>query len=241
MYRIVTLVFVALLLLCCTQVHKPDMPITYVYIYDYSKDKDDDKPVDSILVYRDLSFEKSLELYKNSDTLTKQADQYLYLSIFELQKERFAVIADSAAMTFYKYMPNGKFKKEHRIESSIGYRVFIEKKDLNADGYNDVLFTLVSGGSHGDDNLLLFYNPKTHGLVYHEEPWLMNVSFDGATVTSNTKFLDTAYRVKGFDFLLLQQTEYLQGYDDDKKVVSRYNEKGKVISRDTLKAEPVEW
>ena len=240
MYRIVTLVFVASLILSCTQVYKPAAPLTYLYVYDHS-DNDSYTLTDSVMVYSDLPFERSLELYKDSDTLTKQVDQYLYLSIFELQKEKFAVIADSATTNFYKYLPGGTYKKEYTMPMSLGAKAFLTKKDLNADGYSDVLFTLPSGGFYGEDNLLLFYNPKTHGLVYHDKPSIVNITFDGDTVTSNTKFLDTTWLIKGFDFLLLQQTEYLQGNDDDKKVVSRYNQKGIVVSRDTVKAEPAEW
>ena len=129
MLRIFTLMAVALLMLCCMHGHKTNAPITYLYVYDHSEN-DSYLLTDSLVVYRDLPFERSLELYKDSDTLAKQADQYLYLSIFELQKERFAVIADSATTNFYRYLPNGTYKKEYTIPVALGSRALLTKKTL---------------------------------------------------------------------------------------------------------------
>jgi len=231
------LLLLSLMLLLSCQTGKAEMAeekhkLCYLYIYNNSAEA---KLTDSLMLYLDLPFERSLELYEHSDTITKHVVQTVYFSTFELQKERFAVISDSAATTFYRQIPDGHFKKEYAIEMPLGWNVSLEKKDLNADGYNDALFTMVSGGSHGDDNLLLFYNPLTCSLIYHEQPEITNIEFCGNKVISNSGFLSTVYQIKGYDLLLQQQTEYLQDDNDGKKIVSSYSY-GRLISTDTLQA-----
>lgn len=210
--------------------------LQYPYIYGH---KDDTlfKPEDSLKLYLDLPFESSLKLYSDTDTLNKTVDGLVHIGIFKVENHKFAVITDTAATSFYKY-ERGNYKKLFSANASLAFMIPPMKyKDYNNDGHTDVLYSVPSGGFYGDDDFLLFYDPKTKSLVYNKETPLINVSFKGNTVTRNTKFLEDTFLIKGFDLLLIENVEYLQGDDDNKKVVSKFAETGKLISVDTLVVE----
>ena len=218
-------------------VKSPDLQ--YLYIYNFSEDTIV-KPIDSLKLYRDFSIEKSLELYTDTDTLNKTVDRLVHIGVFKVEGQKFAVITDTAATSFYKY-EKGNYKKLFKAEASIAFMIPpMQYKDYNKDGYMDVLYSVPSGGSYGDDDFLLFYDSKTKSLIYSEKAWLRNVSFKGETVARNTKFLAETFLIKGFSLLLIENVEYLQGDDDNKKVVSKFSETGRLISVDTLVVEEEE-
>jgi hypothetical protein len=204
--------------------------IEYPYIYN----DDWTKPIDSIKLYAGVPFEKSLELYKDSDTLTKSVDFLIYLKLFKIKGQKFAVLADSAYTSCYKFMPSGQIKKEFTIAVELGTKAITKIRDLNGDGYNDVVYTMRSGGFYGDDNCLFFFDPKKKTLIYNEKPDLRNIEISGDTVSSYTKFHSERYVIRGFDLHLIESTEYLQGENDGKKVMRYYDAKASEIKRDTL-------
>lgn len=207
--------------------------LQYLYIYD-RKDDTLYKPVDSLKLYLDTPLESSLKLYTDTDTLNKTIEGLVHIGVFKVEGQKFAVITDTAATSFYKY-DKGNYKKLFKAEASIAFMIPpMQYKDYNNDGYTDVLYSVPSGGFYGDDDFLLFYEPKTKSLIINEDTWLRNVSFKENTVIRNTKFLEETFLIKGFDLLLIESVEYLQGDDDNKKVVSAFSELGKLMSRDTL-------
>lgn len=207
-----------------------DKNISYYYIYNDNWDK----AADSIKLYNDLPFEKSLELYTDTDSLTQQVQSFIYLKIFKTDNQKFAIMADSAFTHLYKFMPDGHYKKQISIVQQLGMEAKTAIKDLNHDGYKDVIYTMVSGGSYGDDNSLLFYDPKQKTFTYNEEPLLRNIEIAGDTVNSYTKFLYCKYIIKGYKLELIEDTEFLQQENDNKKVTRHYSSKGKEVSRDTI-------
>jgi len=193
-----------------------------------------DKPIDSLMLYKNLPLEKSLELYTDVDTLNKTVDMMVHIGIFKVEKQKFAVVIDSASTTFFKF-EKGSYKKIFSAAASLAFSVTpIQYKDFNNDGYTDILYSVPSGGSYGDDNFLLFYNPETKNLLYKEEPELRNAEVKGNTISTSGLFWRKTYTIKGYSLLLQQETEYLQSNNDDKKVVYTFNDLGKQISRDTL-------
>jgi hypothetical protein len=232
MVRAFPLSLICCIFLSCARVtHKPaGNDVVYLYI----PDEDYTRVADSITLYRNRPFEKSLELYRDTDSLTQFLESNIYLSIFKLENEKFAVLADSAYTSFYKFMPDGHYQKLYHSPVNLGMRALTEKKDLNTDGYKDIVFTMVSGGSYGDDNLLLFYDPKNQTLVYHEEPELRNIEIRHRRVYSYTKFLNRVYRIEGTSLKTEQKTEYLQQDNYGKMVVTQFDEKGRQQSSDTL-------
>lgn len=229
------LFFISCILFSCSKHTRKN--ITYLYINDYTSTENN--PVDSLMVYKDEPFEKSLELYKETDSVTKFVYPVIYLSIFKLEKEKFAILADSVSTSFFKFMPNGEYKKEHTIEIPISMNVITQQKDINKDGYKDILLTMSSGGSHGDDIFLLFYDPKNHNLKHQKEIELRNTKLQDNTIISSTRFLNQTYEIKGYTLSLKEEVHYLQDENDNKKVITKFDQ-GKIISRDTLILEGAE-
>lgn len=179
-------------------------------------------------------------MYTDADTLNKTVEGLVHVGVFKVEGQKFAVITDTASTSFYKY-EKGAYKKLFKAEASLAFMIPPMKyKDYNNDGYTDVLYSVPSGGFYGDDNFLLFFKPKTKSLTYNKNIGLRNVSFKGQTVTNNTKFLEETFLIKGFGLTLMENVEYLQGDDDNKKVVSKFSEAGKLISIDTLAVEKEE-
>lgn len=230
-HLLLVLVFSSLIAFSCRQWSGTSgYKIEYPYIYD----NEWTTPVDSIKLYAGVPFEKSLELYKDSDTLTKAVDFLIYLKLFKIRDQKFAILADSATTSCYKFMPSGQIKKEFSIAVELGTKAITEIKDLNGDGYNDAVYTMHSGGFYGEDNCFFFYDPKKKTLVYNENPDLRNVEINGDTVSSYTKFHSEKYAIRGFDLSLTESVEYLQQENENKKVIRSYDAKGKQISCDTL-------
>lgn len=214
--------------------HKKAVNSAYKIEYPYIYDDEWTTPVDSIKLYAGVPFEKSLKLYKDSDTLTKAIEGFVYLKLFKIRDQKFAILADSSSTSCYKFMPSGQIKKEFSIGVGLGTKAITEIRDLNGDGYNDVVYTMRSGGFYGDDNCLFFYDPKKKTLVYNENPDLRNIEINSDTVSSYTKFHDEKYVIRGFDLRLIESTEYLQQENEGKKVMRHYDAKANEIKRDTL-------
>lgn len=227
--------FILCVLLSCSKHTTND--ITYLYINDYAFSENN--PRDSLMVYKDAPFEKSLELYKETDSVTKFVYPLIYMSIFKLEKQKFAILADSVSTSFFKFMPNGEYKKEHIIEIPIGMNVVTQQKDINKDGYKDILLTVSSGGSYGDDVFLLFYDPKNHNLIHQKGIELRNTKLQDNTIISSTRFLNQTYEIKGYSLSLKEEVHYLQNENDNKKVITKFD-RGKITSRDTLIIEGAE-
>jgi len=211
--------------------------ISYIYTDHDSKGN----ALDSLKVYsNDSLFEKSLELYKETDSLDKTVSMLVHIAIFKVEGQKFAVITDTTGTAFFQFEKN-RYNKIFSAAPAIAFMIDPMKfKDYNADGYIDVFYSVSSGGSHGADDFLLFYDPQKRTLVYNEEPALQNIEIKGNKVTSGVKFVWTTYAIKGNKLVLAKTLEYLQGNDDDKKVVTKYNESGIVVSVDTLDVEPLE-
>ena len=164
MFRcIIVLLTLVCLVSCLKNRHAAVTPkIGYVYILQ-------DTIIDSVMVYKNLPFERSLELYKDTDSITKFASpEYMpsvYLSVFQVEKQKFAVIADSVATTFYKFSPSRGYRRLCSVEAPVGIKITLQRKDLNNDGYIDVFYTIDSGGIYGDDSVILFYDPESKSLA----------------------------------------------------------------------------
>lgn len=214
--------------------HKQAVTSAYKIEYPYIYDDEWTRPIDSIQLYAGVPFEKSLELYKDSDTLTKSVYDLVYLRLFKIRGQKFAILADSAYTSCYKFMPSGQIQKQFSIAVSLGFKATTEIKDLNGDGYKDVFYTIQTGGIFGHYHYIFFFDPKKKTLIYNGKPDLSNVEIKGDTVSSYTKFHDEKYVIRGFDLRLIESTEYLQGENDDKKVMRYYDAKENEVKRDTL-------
>jgi hypothetical protein len=188
MFRFIIVLLTSFCLISCLKnraaAAKPD--IGYMYILE------ENTITDSILIYKDLPFERSLALYKDTDSITKFASpEYIpsiYLSVFQVERQRFAVLSDSVATTFYKFSPSGTYSRLCSLEASVGIKVTLQKMDLNSDGYKDVFFTMDTGGMYGDDNVILFYDPKSKSLACNSVGLLQNAEVKGNRVETGGGF-----------------------------------------------------
>ena len=193
------------------------------------------------MLYKDLPIEKSLDLYADTDTLSKTVEGLVHIAVFKVEGQKFAVITDTAATTFYKYYKH-HYKQIAADKAAMAFMIKpMQYKDFNADGYTDVWYSVPSGGFYGDDDFILFYDPKTQSLIYNKEPQLRNIKVNGNTIVSGNKFWWNTYTIRDTAFLLRETLIYLQGNDDDKKVLSKYSETGALLNSDTLYVDENDW
>jgi len=82
--------------------------LTYMYIYNNENDSSKSLPTDSLCLYNDSTYEQSLNLYKNTDSICKSIDGILFFSVFKLNNEKFAIIVDSASTKVFKFSSASK-------------------------------------------------------------------------------------------------------------------------------------
>lgn len=212
--------------------------LSYWYIYSNGNHKE---PSDSLGWY-DSNYEKSLALYNNVDNLSKTVHNIgLHLSIFKLENQKFALVADNSEVGIYKFIEE-KYQKIHSIKYLVGFsEIHIKKIDINNDSYKDAFVEITSGGSYGTFSLFLFYNSTTKSLEYDDETELRNAELNikKQEVFCSYKIISKLYKIEKFSFRVREETEYLMFNSgkkelEDKKEVTKYDKEGKIISIDTV-------
>jgi len=228
-----------LFLFACSQVRQtPDAPeVEYINIW-----HSEDGPIsDSVAIYKNRPFEDALALYRDADTVRKFASpEYIpaiYLEVFKIDGQKFAVLSDTASTAFYRFMPSGEIKRIMKVEVVLGIKATLHRSDLDGNGYGDVRLTMESGGSYGDDNLILFYDPGLRTLVYNDNQWLQNTTVNRATIVSHSRFLAQTFKAKNGSLRLVESEEFLQQENYGKRLIRKFTEEGMLISTDTLAAE----
>jgi len=210
--------------------------ISYLYIYEHLSDI----PSDSLLVHN-TNLEKSLEFYTDTESIEKQAQGLVYLSIFKLNNEKFSIIIDTLAVKVFEFK-NKKFNKVIEIKAGIGMpKVKTERVDFNADGFEDVIIEIPSGGLFGSSDFFIFFNPQTRKLIYDDKIEFRNYKLDigNQFVTSFEGLVNKKYAIKNYTFILrekavdLGMTTNLKELEN-KSEISIYDLKGRFIKRDTI-------
>lgn len=217
---------------CKSPIKEPDLSKC---CYIYTDHDANNKPLDSLKVLCGKGFKESLHLYANTDTLNKSVSMLVHMAVFELNKIKFAVITDTSATTFYKFS-KGRYIKICGDDYAMAFQsAEIKYRDFNNDNYKDILYTIPSGGSHGDDNMLLLFDPVTKCLVYNDEYALCNASINpDNTITSNSRFQRSTYKVRGNKIIVTEKKDFLQGNDAGKVLVNLYGEEGNITKTDTI-------
>ncbi|WP_338769584.1 hypothetical protein WAF17_10155 [Bernardetia sp. ABR2-2B] len=212
--------------------------LIYWYIYSNGDNKE---PSDSLGWYRS-DYEKSLALYNDVDNLSKTVHNIgLHVSIFKLENEKFALLADNSKIGIYKFTEN-KYQKIHSVTYLVGFSsINLNKIDINSDNYKDAFVEISSGGSYGNGYLFLFYNPVTKSLEYDNETELRNVKLNikKQEVFCSYKVISKLYKIEKFSFRVIEEAEYLKFNSDkqeleNKKEITKYDKEGKIISIDTV-------
>lgn len=216
---------------CSKQTITAGKPLTYIYIYDDINDK----PTDSLEAYANGSWEESLELYKDIDSLSKTITMTVYIGIFKLNKQRFAVITDTSGTAFYKYNGN-HYKPIFKDVPKMAFTTpIIKHADYNNDGYTDVFYSVPSGGSYGSDDYLLFFDPNRKTLTHHDEPELRNTEIKGSIVRCGSNMWAKEYVIEEGKLRLQSEEEIIQS--DSVRILKRaitYDKEGNIIKNDTL-------
>jgi hypothetical protein len=214
--------------------------IIELYIYNYESDNELNMPIDSISVYSS-SYEKSLELYKEIDSLEKQVWGHVYFSIFKLKEKKFSVIIDSTTVKVFKFS-NNNYKKIESFDCDIGvYGIKLQKIDINTDGFKDVLIEIPSGGFFGSSYICMFYNPDSKSLVFDKRTELRDIELDlnKKQITSYSSMQSEKYYIDKYTFKLFEKRIDLGKTTDieeleNKVEISRYDSNGNLIRKDTL-------
>lgn len=237
--KIYVFIFVTFCLFSCStkseKLQDNEKP-SFLYIYDFEKQ---DGPVDSLAVF-DSSYEKSLDYYKSFDTLNKKVDGSVSISIFNLNKQKFAYIADTSTIRIYKWN-SSKFEQIIKIPQELGMNVQRNFIDFNSDGYKDVIIELVSGGSYGSDYICLFYESSKKTFIYDFKNPQRNIELDiqNKKITSTSRIVNNVFEIGKNNFVLKEQIVdllFTTGNEkfDNKIEVTKYSNLGKVISIDTI-------
>lgn len=237
--KIYVFIFVTFCLFSCSTKSKKfqnEEKPSFLYIYDFEKQ---DGPVDSLAVF-DSGYEKSLDYYKSFDTLNKKVDGSVSISIFNLNKQKFAYIADTSTIRIYKWN-NSKFEQIINIPQELGMNVQRNFIDFNTDGYKDVIIELVSGGSYGVEYICLFYEPMNKTLLYDFKNELRNIELDipNKKITSSSRIVNNVFEIGKNNFVLKEQIIdllFTTGNEkfENKIEVTKYSNLGKVTSIDTI-------
>ncbi|MGX7666710.1 XAC2610-related protein [Flavobacterium pedocola] len=214
--------------------------ILQLYIYNRESDDESNLPDDSLKIYSS-SFEKSLELYEEIDSLEKQVYDQVYFSIFQLNREKFSIIIDSSTVKAFKFT-NKHYKKIQSIDCNLGVNgIKLQKTDINTDGYKDILIEVPSGGFYGSAYFCLFYDPDTKSLVYDKKTELRNIepSLKNRHITSHSSMQSHTYSIDKYKFKLIEKRIDLGKTTgimelENKVEVSRFDANGKLIQKDTL-------
>jgi hypothetical protein len=211
--------------------------IAYFYYYGDTTNT----PTDSIKMYAN-NFEKSLEFYKDYDSISKTNYLNFYFNVFKINNEKFAVLIDSTTK-IYKFQGNHFEKLFTENIAIVPLKIEVNKIDLNSDGFLDFFLKIPSGGSHGDDYLCFFYLEKSKSLVYENKVDLCNIEINlkEKTITSNFSMSSEVYLIDGFSLRLLEKRLYLS-YSGEKKLqnkieITKFNNNGKEVSKDTVNAQ----
>lgn len=213
--------------------------ISGLYIYDSLSE--DGKPSDSLLLY-ESNFEKSLNLYLNTDSMSKTVSGLVHMSIFKHYNEKFALIVDSSNTTFYQFK-NNQYIQILKTPIGIGASTITKSIiDINSDGYKDLLYDIPSGGSYGSDNICLFFNPTTKTFEYDNNVELRNIELDLNKKAATCYYLNTLtrkYSINKYSFQIIEDKTNLlftTGKEkfENKFEIKKYGENNKVISLDTI-------
>ncbi|MFZ4399426.1 MAG: hypothetical protein ACOYO1_05280 [Bacteroidales bacterium] len=217
--------------------------LTYIYIYNSNLDSiSKSKPCDSLCVYNDSSYEKSLNLYKNTDSLCKLVEGFIYINIFRLYNEKYAILIDSTTK-IYKFV-GGEYKRLYSIPVEFGTssELKLDKMDINSDGFKDLVLQLTTGGTSGDEYICLFYNPIIKTLIYDSTAELRDVEFkiNEKKLISHYRWSSAVFAIEKYSFRLLEDHIYMiyscnnSKYDNMEEVL-KYDRNGTLIRKDTLK------
>lgn len=226
---------------CVDNVHNKVDNLTYYYIYDCDTTTISKQACDSICMYSDSSYEKSLKLYKNYNSFCKGIPGFFYINVFKHYDEKYAILIDSTTK-IYK-LNNNEFKKLYTIPVEVATSSLIktDKIDFNSDGYKDVVIQIPTGGTAGDEFICLFYNPIEKTLIYDSNSELRNIEFDiqNKKLKSNYRWSSAVFNIEQYSFSLLEDHIYLNYTCNDNNLknmeeVITYNKKGDIINRDTL-------
>lgn len=204
MKHFLIILFSLSILYCCKSKN-----ISYMYIYDNKSESN--LPIDSLLVI-DSSFEKSLEYYKDKDSISKIIDGIVYFSILEIPTE---------------------------IGVS---NIRIEKNDINSDNYQDILIYEPTGGTAGDICYCLFYDNEKRTFKYDKNVELRNIEIFSKEkqVICSYNWSSVIYQIENSSFKKIEETKYLEysstnpNYENLKEI-TKFDTDGKIITIDTVK------
>ena len=182
--------------------------LTYMYIYDNENDSNIGVPSDSLCLYNDSTYEQSLNLYKNTDSICKTIHGFLFFTVFKLNNEKFAIISDSTTTKIYKFN-SSEFKRLYLIPD-IGVdepTVIMENQDINSDGYTDIVVHIPNAGCRGDVYVCLFYNPELKTLIYDNKVSLYDLEFypKEKKVISTYYKTSSIYIIENYSFKFLKE------------------------------------
>jgi len=216
-----------------------DSDITYLYIYRDDSISEKSKLVDSLMLLKSGN-EQSLVLYNGIDSICKTVDGFIYLNVFKINNEKFAIIVDSATKV-YKFN-HDKFERILNIPCGIGFsNIKLEKLDINADSFLDILLKIPTGSIYGDACICLFYNPDKKTFIYDSKSDIANIELNlkEKKVESFHSCFSTVYYIEKYSFRKIEQKIYLSKTTDNPKYdnfvkVTKFDKNGNVFKVDTI-------
>lgn len=209
--------------------------VTYVY----TRTNDNGQAIDSLKLCTS-NYETTLDFYKNVDSLSQSASGIIYMSIFKIEDQKFAILVDYTTKV-YKFTGN-KFEKIQHIDCSIGSAEISQNKlDINADRHTDVVIEIPTGGAYGSDFIFLFYNSDLKTLEYDKNAKMRNCEIDLKLqqVRCNYNWSSTLFAIDKYGFRKLESYTYLRFVSDNpkvKKMTERtiYSKAENIIQIDTI-------
>jgi hypothetical protein len=207
--------------------------------YRYTRVNESGKPVDSLKLC-ESNYESTLDFYKSEDSLNQLVVGLVYISIFKIEGEKFAILVDITTKV-YKFIGK-RFEKIQHINCGIGPTEITKNKiDINSDSHPDILVEIPSGGTHGSDCIFLFYNPKLRTLEYDKNSEMRNCEMDlkAKKVKCNYNWSSALFSVEKYSFRKLETYKYLRFVSDNPKLENMFERtifdfKGKVAKLDTI-------
>ncbi|MFN8437430.1 MAG: hypothetical protein U0V72_07265 [Cytophagales bacterium] len=207
--------------------------------YLYTRTNESGEPTDSLKIC-ETNYETTLDFYKKEDSLSQAILGIIYINIFKIEGEKFAILIDTTTKV-YKFTGKG-FEKIQHINCAIGQTEIIKTKvDINSDSHADILVEIPSGGTHGTDCIFLFYNPEKKTLEYDRNSEMRNceIDFKNKRVKSYYNWSSALFGVERYSFKKLEFYKYLRFVSNNPKfenMIERtvYGRKGNVTKIDTI-------
>lgn len=207
--------------------------------YLYTKKDESGKPTDSLKLCESY-YESTLDFYKNEDSLNQIVAGLIYITIFKIEGDKFAILVDSTTKV-YKFTGK-KFENIHHINYGIGSTEITKTRvDINSDSHPDILVEIPSGGTHGSDYIFLFYNPELRTLEYDKNFEMRNCEIDlkDKRVKCNYNWSSALFAVEKYSFKKLESNKYLRFVSDNPKfenMIERtiYDINGNVTKSETI-------